>query len=232
MRWWRRAAAKATRPKLSLSGHYKAAARARPRRWLRRAPATSWKKSRPSGATWPPCPPTTASCTGRRSKVYGWLLCQNLELAELRLALVYFDIGTPAGNAADASASRPRRCGSISKASAKSFLHWADRRNWRTAPRAMRRCRRWLFRTPRSAPASATWPKRFTGRPPASRCLMAQAPTGIGKTIGTVFPLLKAAPRQELDKVFFLAAKTLGPPPGAGCAGADQRQRPGAAPCA
>jgi DNA excision repair protein ERCC-2 len=42
------------------------------------------------------------------------------------------------------------------------------------------------------------------------KCLMAQATTGIGKTIGTVFPLLKAMPTQRLDKLFFLAAKTPG----------------------
>src|SRR3989344_5523322 len=42
------------------------------------------------------------------------------------------------------------------------------------------------------------------------RCLLAQAPTGIGKTIGTVFPLLKACPTQGLDKVYFLTAKTSG----------------------
>jgi DNA excision repair protein ERCC-2 len=42
------------------------------------------------------------------------------------------------------------------------------------------------------------------------KCLMAQATTGIGKTIGTVFPLLKAMPSQRLDKLFFLAAKTPG----------------------
>src|SRR5690606_24481070 len=41
-------------------------------------------------------------------------------------------------------------------------------------------------------------------------CLMAQAPTGTGKTVGTLFPLLKACPGQALDKVFFLAAKTSG----------------------
>ncbi len=41
-------------------------------------------------------------------------------------------------------------------------------------------------------------------------CLMAQAPTGIGKTIGTLFPLLKACPGQKLDKIFFLTAKTSG----------------------
>jgi len=44
----------------------------------------------------------------------------------------------------------------------------------------------------------------------AGRCLLAQAPTGIGKTMGTLFPLLKAAPAQRIDKVFFLAAKTSG----------------------
>lgn len=42
------------------------------------------------------------------------------------------------------------------------------------------------------------------------RCLMAQAPTGIGKTIGTIFPQLKALAPQQLDKVFFLTAKTPG----------------------
>jgi len=40
--------------------------------------------------------------------------------------------------------------------------------------------------------------------------LLAQAPTGIGKTLGTLFPLLKAMPGQALDKLYFLAAKTSG----------------------
>lgn len=44
----------------------------------------------------------------------------------------------------------------------------------------------------------------------AGRCLMAQAPTGIGKTVGTLFPVLKAVPVEKLDKVFYLAAKTPG----------------------
>ena len=44
----------------------------------------------------------------------------------------------------------------------------------------------------------------------AGRCLLAQAPTGIGKTVGSLFPALKAAPAHRLDKIFFLAAKTPG----------------------
>jgi Rad3-related DNA helicase len=39
---------------------------------------------------------------------------------------------------------------------------------------------------------------------------MAQAPTGIGKTAGTVFAMLKAAKAHGLDKVFYLTAKSTG----------------------
>jgi hypothetical protein len=42
------------------------------------------------------------------------------------------------------------------------------------------------------------------------RCLLAQAPTGIGKTIGTVFHALRAMPERGIDKLFFLTAKTPG----------------------
>ncbi|MDB5797033.1 MAG: DinG family ATP-dependent helicase, partial [Paucimonas sp.] len=45
----------------------------------------------------------------------------------------------------------------------------------------------------------------LSGRP-----LLAQAPTGIGKTIGTLFPMLKAMPGQQLDKLYCLSAKTSG----------------------
>ncbi|EPN66721.1 hypothetical protein A245_05755, partial [Pseudomonas syringae pv. actinidiae ICMP 19096] len=61
------------------------------------------------------------------------------------------------------------------------------------------------FRTGQRALAESVYKAVSTGC-----CLMAQAPTGIGKTVGTLFPLLKAAPVQKLDKIFFLTAKTPG----------------------
>src|SRR5690606_39367826 len=36
------------------------------------------------------------------------------------------------------------------------------------------------------------------------RCLLVEAPTGIGKTLATLFPVLKAFSLQRLDRVFFL----------------------------
>ena len=48
------------------------------------------------------------------------------------------------------------------------------------------------------------------GNEDGGRCLLAQAPTGIGKTLGTLFPLLQASARKGLDKLFFLTAKGTG----------------------
>ena len=44
----------------------------------------------------------------------------------------------------------------------------------------------------------------------AGRCLLAQAPTGIGKTLGTLFPLLRAVPAQGIDRVAWLTCKGTG----------------------
>src|SRR5450830_1653183 len=63
------------------------------------------------------------------------------------------------------------------------------------------------FRTGQRPLAEAVYKAARSGR-----CLLAQAPTGIGKTVGTLFPQLKAAPGQQLDKLFFLSAKTSGRP--------------------
>ena len=141
-------------------------------------------------------------------KVYGWLLCQKLELAEVRLALVYLDIGSQQETlltqrfTADALKS-------YFEAQCEKFLDWAKQemahRAARDAALAALAFPHAAFRTGQRELAEAVYRSAAS-----SRCLMAQAPTGIGKTIGTVFPLLKAAPRQQIDKVFFLAAKTPG----------------------
>ena len=143
-----------------------------------------------------------------QAKVYGWLLCQQLELPAVNLALVYFDIVSEKEtrlqeqwSAADLQQFFTRQC--------EQFLAWADQE---VAHRALRdEAARGLafphpvFRTGQRPLAEAVYKTVSTGR-----CLMAQAPTGIGKTVGTLFPLLKAMPAQQLDKLLFLTAKTPG----------------------
>ncbi|MCJ7956839.1 MAG: ATP-dependent DNA helicase [Pseudomonas sp.] len=141
-------------------------------------------------------------------KVYGWLMCQKLGLGEIDLALVYFDIvgeGETLLNqrfaAADLELFFNQQCAL--------FLGWAqqemqhrDARNGAAQRLAFPHAD---FRPGQRALAESVYKAVSTGR-----CLMAQAPTGIGKTVGTIFPLLKALAPQQVDKVFFLTAKTPG----------------------
>lgn len=141
-------------------------------------------------------------------KVYGHLLCCRDGLAQIKLALVYFNVATQdetllveSCNAEDLRLYFEAQC--------ESFLGWAMQELAHRAARnealAVLPFPHAAFRPGQRELAEAVYKSASSGR-----CLMAQAPTGIGKTVGTLFPLLKACPTQQLDKVFFLAAKTPG----------------------
>ncbi|SFH30967.1 ATP-dependent DNA helicase [Modicisalibacter xianhensis] len=143
-----------------------------------------------------------------QAKVYGALLCRERKLSEIRLALVYFDVVTQ----------REHLLSELHEADSlevffldqcQRFLAWAgqEREHRQARDEALGELRfpYPTFRSGQRVLAETVYKAASTGR-----CLMAQAPTGIGKTLGTLFPLLKAMPGQGLDRVFFLAAKTPG----------------------
>jgi DNA excision repair protein ERCC-2 len=138
-------------------------------------------------------------------KVYGALLCRKLGLSEVHLALVYFDVATQTETvlrelyrATDLNDFFEDQCRRFSAWAAQEQAH----RLARDAELTQLRFPHPEFRAGQRALSEAVYKAASAGR-----CLLAQAPTGIGKTVGTLFPLLKAAPTQALDKVFFLAAK-------------------------
>ena len=143
-----------------------------------------------------------------QAKVYGWLLCEQEQLTHIDVALVYLDVGTQQEtvltercSAADLRQHFETQC--------QRFIAWAEQqlahRAARDAALATLAFPFGGFRTGQRPLAEAVYKAAVAGR-----CLLAQAPTGIGKTMGTLFPLLKAAPAQRIDKVFFLVAKTSG----------------------
>ena len=143
-----------------------------------------------------------------QAKVYGWLLCEQEQLEQIDVALVYLDVGTQQETlfAERCSADDLRQ---HFETQCQRFIAWAEQQ---VAHRAARDAALTTlafpfgdFRTGQRPLAEAVYKTAVAGR-----CLLAQAPTGIGKTMGTLFPLLKAAPAQRIDKVFFLAAKTSG----------------------
>ena len=143
-----------------------------------------------------------------QARVYGWLLCQERGLASIDLSLVYFEIGrqqevvlTETHSAASLREFFETLC--------ERFLAWADQeiahRTRRDQTLTELRFVHAQFRQGQRALAESVYKAARLGR-----CLMAQAPTGIGKTLGTLFPLLKACPVERLDRIFFLTAKGSG----------------------
>ena len=141
-------------------------------------------------------------------RVYGHLLCAELGLARIHLALVYYDIGsgveTVLRETRDAAWLQ-----SHFRDLCERFAAWAASE---AAHRAARDAALSALRFPHAdfRPGQRQLSENIYRANASGRCLLAQAPTGIGKTVGSLFPVLKALPQQGLDKVFFLAAKTPG----------------------
>jgi DNA excision repair protein ERCC-2 len=141
-------------------------------------------------------------------RVYGALMCEKLGRDAIELALVYYDIasGRETVLLEQASAAALRR---EFESQCERFAAWADQesahRTARDAALETLHLPHATFRQGQRELAEGVWRAATQGR-----CLLAQAPTGIGKTIGTLFPQLKACPRAGIDKVYFLSAKSPG----------------------
>jgi DNA excision repair protein ERCC-2 len=143
-----------------------------------------------------------------QAETYAHLICREDKLPEMTVALVYFDIGTREESALERQLDAVQlqalfedRCQRFGLWAASEIAHRAARDGALSAlafPHSE-------FRAGQRELAEATYRGAREGR-----CVLAQAPTGIGKTVGTLFPALKALASRQLDKVFFLTAKTSG----------------------
>jgi DNA excision repair protein ERCC-2 len=150
---------------------------------------------------------------------YGALLCERDDLPAVDIAVVYFEIATRAETAQVRTFARAALRDALSDL-CRRYRDWALRERAHRAVRddALRAMvfPQATFRTGQRQLAEHAW---HAAR--SHRCLLAQAPTGIGKTLGTLFPTLKAMPdaghfdrrRTGLDKVIFLTAKNSGRTP-------------------
>ncbi|ALE56887.1 ATP-dependent DNA helicase [Paraburkholderia sp. RL17-368-BIF-A] len=140
--------------------------------------------------------------------VYGHMLCRARGLGQLTVALVYFDVGsqketllTQTHTARELEVFFVEQC--------ERFLDWAVQeeahRAARNAALGALQFPHAQFRSGQRELAVSVYRAARDGKP-----LMAQAPTGIGKTLATIFPLLKACAAEQIDRVFFLTAKTPG----------------------
>ncbi|NWF45545.1 ATP-dependent DNA helicase [Hydrogenophaga sp. D2P1] len=143
-----------------------------------------------------------------QARVYGWMLCEQLGLERIELVLVYFNIDTgqetPLSETQSASALRAHFEDLCERYSGWARQERAHRAARDTALRAL------AFPFPEFRAGQRALAEAVYRAHAAGRVLMAQAPTGIGKTAATLFAALKAAPAQGLDKLFYLTARTTG----------------------
>lgn len=141
-------------------------------------------------------------------KIYAWLMCEEHELSEINVALVYYNVAskteTVISELYTAQMLEDYFIGQCDK-----LLEWAERevahRQARNQELLILKFPHPSFRIGQRQLAESVYKTANLGR-----SLMAQATTGIGKTLGTLFPMLKAMPDKKLDKIFFLTAKTSG----------------------
>src|SRR5690606_18103952 len=132
--------------------------------------------------------------------LYGAMLCEARNLASLTVALVYFDVSTQQETVFREQMTREQLAAIFTEHCAL-FLRWAEQElRHRTARDDALRALTfpYTFRTGQRPLAEQVYRTFDRGH-----ALLAQAPTGIGKTLGTLFPALKAVPTQSLDKLFF-----------------------------
>ncbi|WP_189519822.1 ATP-dependent DNA helicase [Kushneria pakistanensis] len=143
-----------------------------------------------------------------QAKVYAALMCRERELEAIEVALVYFDIEQQRETVLVETMDR-HTLEAFFIAQCERFIDWAEQELAHETARAQALGQLAFphadFRPGQRALAESVF-KAISTR----RDLMLQAPTGIGKTLGTLFPALKAMPGQQLDRLFFLTARTTG----------------------
>lgn len=138
-------------------------------------------------------------------ETYGALIAADRELPELELALVYVDADTQhetvlrqSVTAATLQAAFEARCRQFEAWAAQEAAH----RQARDEALSSLPFPLGELRPGQRLLAEAVYRAAANGR-----CLLAQAPTGIGKTLGTLYPLLRAMPAQALDKIGYMTCK-------------------------
>ena len=143
-----------------------------------------------------------------QARCYGWLYCAQHGCEEIELSVIYFELKDeheyPFVEIWSASALKD-----AFEELAEKYCLWQAQLNLREI-----QLNQWLeqlqfpygeMHTSQRVMAEAVYKAAAT-----KRVLMAEAPTGTGKTLAAIFPALKAMSRTPVDKIFYLTAKTTG----------------------
>lgn len=143
-----------------------------------------------------------------QAKCYGWMYCAQHNCTEITIRLIYFNLSDEQEHSQEETWNATELEDFFESLATKYCLwqHQIDKR--------LQQLNSWIEQLSfpygemhggQRTMAEAVYKAAATGR-----VVLAEAPTGTGKTLATLFPALKAIPRTPVDKIFYLTAKTTG----------------------
>ncbi|GAA0846015.1 helicase C-terminal domain-containing protein [Marinobacter szutsaonensis] len=138
-------------------------------------------------------------------RAYGALLCKQEKLKKIELVLVYYDTGRDKESQLAETANADELWQELEEL-CRRFRAWAEQeehhRNQRNAALARLNFPFADFRPRQRQLAETAYKNAMTGG-----TLLLEAPTGLGKTLGTLFPGLMAMARADQDRLFYLTCR-------------------------
>ena len=153
-------------------------------------------------------PDNQRSAHWAQAKMYAWMQCWRLNLRHIKVALVYFDLNEERQYRLEQLHARTeldKECHGWVLA----FLRWQNLQQAR-----QRNCQQQLTKLVFPYPQMHRG-QRLMSESVYKACvtgsqLLSEAPTGTGKTLATLFAALKAKSAGQIQRIFFLTAKTTG----------------------
>lgn len=143
-----------------------------------------------------------------QAKLYGAMLCRRDGLARLDLSLIYLDIDRDRETILD-DRFEAAELDQFLNEHASEYAKW-ERGEARRREQLLLQLQALQFPYEDVREGQQELMDEVRGTAQSGGCLLAQAPTGIGKTLGVLYPLLQSLAANELDRIFFLTAKTPG----------------------
>ncbi len=143
-----------------------------------------------------------------QARCYGWMYCAQHQCDEINLSLIYFELATETEYRLEETW-QASELQDYFEQLAQKYCAWQAQLNQR-----QQQLHQWLehlqfpygeMHASQRVMAEAVYKAAAMGR-----VVLAEAPTGTGKTLAALFPALKSIPRTSVDKIFYLTAKTTG----------------------
>ncbi|PXX92425.1 ATP-dependent DNA helicase [Marinobacter vulgaris] len=138
-------------------------------------------------------------------RVYGAMLCRQENLKKLELALIYYDVGKDRETPIVETASAEELWQELEQLCAL-YSGWAEQEAGHRQARDQA-LSRLTFPFPHFRPQQRALAETVYRNSLRNRKLLLEAPTGLGKTLGTLFPALMAMPAASQDRLFYLTSR-------------------------